>query len=371
LFNCDSDTVAYPSEVFLVWNFGGKREPIQFGSTTMLSAQVQRRIRGKDGGTKQRGGLLIGLGWSSAGVLIVAPRANWKGYLKIGELSCPVALYTAASTSDRVSFHIINRETGHRVQRQMVDADTGKPVDNDDIVKGYEVASGEYIFFDPDEIKAAVPESDKTLELEAFIPCNGVDTIFLDKPYYLAPVDETAAETFDLIRKSLEDKGVAAVAHTVLFRRYRTLLIRPFKTDKGEEGLIASTLNYDYEVRPTKEIFSEIKSFKIEGEMLDLAKHIIDTKKGTFDPSKFDDRYEAALAELIKAKIEGRKLKKKPAPEPKKVSSLLDALRQSAGSSPTAKKAQPDKAASAKAAPKKRSAKKTVSRKEAPQKKAS
>lgn len=283
----------------------------------------------------------------------MAPRANWKGYLKIGELSCPVALYTAASTSDRVSFHIINRETGNRVHRQMVDADTGRQVESEDIVKGYEVSSGQYVFLEPEEVKAAVPESDKTLELETFIPCDGVDTIFIDRPYYLAPADKPSADVFELIRKGLIEKNVAALARTVLFRRLRTLLIRP-----SDNGLIASTLNYDYEVRPAKEIFSDIKSFKIEGEMLDLAEHIIDTKRGEFDPAEFDDRYEAALAELIKAKIEGRKLRKKPKPEPKKVSSLLDALRQSAGGG--------RKSAA------KKTAKKTVSRKTAaPQRKAS
>ena len=256
----------------------------------------------------------------------MAPRANWKGYLKVGELSCQVALYTAASTSDRVSFHIINRETGHRVHRQLVDADTGREVESDDIVKGYEVASGEYVILEPDEVKAAVPQSDKTLELETFIPCGDVDTLFLDRPYYLAPADKAASDVFNLIRKGLEQKNVAALARTVLFRRLRTLLIRP-----NEEGLIASTLNYDYEVRPAKEIFSDIAEFKIEGEMLDLAEHIIDTKRGEFDPTEFDDRYEAALAELIRAKIEGRDLPKKPKPQEKKVSNLLDALRQSAG----------------------------------------
>nr|CAD6598096.1 Ku protein [Rhizobium sp. Khangiran2] len=257
----------------------------------------------------------------------MAPRANWKGYLKVGELSCQVALYTAASTADRVSFNIINRETGHRVHRQLVDADTGKEVTNEDIVKGYEVASGEYVILEPDEIKDAVPNSDKTLELETFIPCGEVDTIFLDRPYYLAPADKAAADVYALIRKGLEEKNVAALARTVLFRRLRTLLIRP-----SDEGLIASTLNYDYEVRAAEEIFSDIPEFKIEGEMLDLARHIISTKKGEFDPTEFDDRYEAALTELIQAKIEGRKLPKRPEPEPKKVSSLLDALRQSAGS---------------------------------------
>jgi len=256
----------------------------------------------------------------------VAPRANWKGYLKVGELSCNVALYTAASTAERVSFNIVNRETGHRVHRQMVDADTGKEVAGDDIVKGYEVASGEYVVLEPEEIKEAVPNSDKTLELETFIPCADVDTIFLDRPYYLAPADKAAADVYALIRKALEEKNVVALARTVLFRRLRTLLIRP-----SEEGMIATTLNYDYEVRSAEEVFADIPDFKIEGEMLDLARHIISTKKGKFDPTEFDDRYETALAELIRAKIEGRKLPKKPKAEPKKVSNLLDALRQSAG----------------------------------------
>ncbi len=285
----------------------------------------------------------------------MTPRANWKGFLKIGELNCPVALYTAASTSDRVSFHIINRKTGNRVHREMLDADTGKVVEGDDIVKGYEVASGQYVVLEPDEVKAALPESDKTLELETFIPCDGVDTIYLDRPYYLAPADRAAADVFDLIRRSLKEKDVAALARTVLFRRLRTLLIRP-----SDEGMVASTLNYDYEVRPAKEIFSDIKTFRIEGEMLDLAEHIIGTKKGTFDPTEFDDRYEAALAELIKAKIEGRKIRRKPAPQPQTVSSLLDALRQSAGSSASSKKTAKKKTAGTKAR-----AGKTVSRKTA------
>ncbi len=278
----------------------------------------------------------------------MAPRANWKGYLKVGELSCQVALYTAASTSDRVSFHIINRETGHRVHRQMVDADTGHEVDKEDIVKGYEVASGEYVVLEPDEVKAAVPQSDKTLEMETFISCGDVDTIFLDRPYYLAPVDKASAEVFNLIRKGLEQKSVAALARTVLFRRLRTLLIRP-----SGDGLIASTLNYDHEVRPADEIFSDIPDFKIEGEMLDLAEHIIGTKRGTFDPTEFDDRYETALAELIRAKIEGRKLPERPKPKEKKVSNLLDALRQSAGASSAKKAASTKKGANAKKSPSK------------------
>lgn len=282
----------------------------------------------------------------------MAPRANWKGHLTLGDLSCAVALYTAASTSDRVSFHIINRRTGHRVQRQMVDAETGKPVKREDIVKGYELSSGDYVLLDPDEIAEAVPESDKTLALETFIPCNEIDTIYLDRPYYLAPADKVSAEVFDLIRHGLEAKSAAALARTVLFRRLRTLLIRPHG-----DGLIATTLNYDYEVRSASEAFAGIKEFKIEGEMLDLAQHIINTKRGSFKPEAFEDRYENALQELVKAKIEGRKPPKKPKPKETNVVNLMEALRMSAGVKESEKKPKrkASQAASDKKSPKRAS----------------
>ena len=265
----------------------------------------------------------------------MAPRANWKGHLTLGDLSCAVALYTAASTSDRVSFHIINRRTGNRVQRQMIDSETGKPVEHDDIVKGFEVASGEYVLLDPQEIADAIPKTDKTLDLETFLPCDEIDTIYLDRPYHLAPADKVSTEIFELIRQGLKATSAAALARTVLFRRLRTLLIRPHG-----DGLIATTLNYDYEVRSAKDAFSDIKEFKIEGEMLDLARHIIDTKRGAFDPEAFEDRYENALQELVKAKIEGRKPPKKPKPKETNVVDLMEALRMSAGATETAKKPQ-------------------------------
>ncbi|SIQ45598.1 Ku protein [Bosea sp. TND4EK4] len=270
----------------------------------------------------------------------MAPRANWKGFLKIAEVSCPVALFTAASTSDRIAFHTINRATGNRVSRQFVDSDTGKPVERDDQVKGYEVSQGDYIVLDPEEVTAAVPESDKTLAVSAFISCSEIDDVYFDKPYYLAPADGAAKEAFALIREGMRKKKVAAIAQTVLFRRVRTVLIRAHGP-----GLIATTLNYDYEVRSAKDAFHDIPEMKIEGEMLELAEHIIKTKKGRFDPAAFDDRYESALAELVKAKAEGRKIERPKEPDRSKVVDLMAALRESAGMSGK----KPKKAAKAKA----------------------
>lgn len=272
----------------------------------------------------------------------MAPRANWKGFLKVGELVCPVALYTAASTSERIAFHMLNRKTGHRLHREFVDSETGKVVEREDQVKGYEAGENDYIALDPEEIAAAVPESDKTLEIDAFIACDDIDDLYFDKPYYLVPSDRHGAEAFALIREGMKATKVAALAETVLFRRVRSLLIRP----EGD-GLIATTLNYDYEVRSAEETFSEIPALKLKGEMLELAEHIIKTKSGRFDPKTFDDRYDAALAEVVKAKIEGRKIKPVKPKAEGKVIDLMEALRQSAGGNEKPAKRKAKKTATA------------------------
>lgn len=272
----------------------------------------------------------------------MAPRANWKGFLKVGELVCPVALYTAASTSDRIAFHMLNRKTGHRLHREFIDSETGKTVEREDQVKGYEVGDGDYIALDPEEIAAALPESDKTLEIEAFIACDDIDDLYFDKPYYLTPSDRHGDEAFALIREGMKKSNVAALAETVLFRRMRTVLIRP----EGQ-GLVATTLNYDYEVRSAEAAFSDVPDIKLKGEMLELAEHIINTKKGRFDPKGFDDRYDAALAEVVKAKIEGRKIKPVKPKTEGKVIDLMEALRQSAGKSEKPAKRKTKKPAAA------------------------
>lgn len=256
----------------------------------------------------------------------MSARAIWKGHLSIGDLGCAVALYSAVNGAERTAFHIINRDTGHRVRREYVDEDSGRPVGKDDLVKGYDTPEGQTVILEPDEIRDAVPESDKRLELSAFLSCDQIDTLYLERPYFLAPADRRSVEAYELIRATMEAQGVAAIARTVLFRRVRSVLVRPHG-----KGLIATTLNYDYEVRDAAESFEDISKVKIEKEMLELARHIIGTKMGEFDPSQYEDRYEAALTELVKAKIAGRKPKKLPKRKPENVTSLLDALRKSAG----------------------------------------
>jgi len=261
-----------------------------------------------------------------------APRAQWKGFLKFGEVACGVALYTAASAAERISFNTLNRQTGNRVRREFIDSETGDVVEREDQVKGYEVDNGQYIVLEPEEVAAAVPESDKTLKITAFIPCNEIDDVYFDKPYYLAP-DKMSADAFVLLRDGMKKAKVAAIAQTVLFRRMRTVLVRAHG-----KGLIATTLNFDYEVRSAREAFEDMPEMEIKGEMLELAQHIIGTKKGTFHVSEADDRYEDALAELVKAKMEGRTLPKPKAVKVSQPSDLLQALRESAGAMAAADK---------------------------------
>lgn len=274
----------------------------------------------------------------------MAARAIWTGVIKIAEIVCPVKMYTAATTSERISLHLVNRKSGQRLRRVYVDEKTDKPVDHEDQAKGYETSEGAYVVLEPEEIAAAVPNSDKTLNVEDFVSCGRIDPTYFDRPYYLLPASDATEDSFVLIREALRRKKAAAIAHTVLFRRLRPVLIRAHR-----EGLIATTLNFDYEVRSSREAFKGISTRKIEPEMLKLAQHILKTKAGKFAPDRFEDRYEQALGELVKAKIEGRKVVPLRKPEPTKSNDLLDALRLSAAGT---EKAQGKAAGKTKAAAK-------------------
>lgn len=275
----------------------------------------------------------------------MAPRAIWKGFLKVSELTFPIALYSAATTSDRIAFHTINRKTGNRVRREYIDEETERTVEREAQVKGYEVAKDQYVLLEQQEVQN-IPESDKTIRIEAFISCEEVDTAYFDRPYFLAPSGTIANEAFAVLREGMLKKKVAALGRAVLFRRIRTVLMRP----QGA-GFVANTLDFDYEVRPAKETFDDIENVQIETEMLDLAKYIIKQKSGSFNPRKFDDRYEAALAELVKAKIAGRRIKAPKPPKETKVVDLMDALRKSAKTSGKTAPAQPKSRRKSKAPP--------------------
>ena len=283
----------------------------------------------------------------------MAPRANWKGYLKLSLVSCAVELYPASTTKDRVAFHMLNRETGHRLRRQLVDEVTGDVVESDEQVRGYEVAKRDYVMLEDDEIGSVAIESTHTIDIESFVPRSEIDEVFFDTPYYLAPDGKVAEEAFAVIRDAMRARKVVGVGRVVLYRRERIVMLEP----RGK-GIAARTLRYGYEVRSDKDVFDDIGDVKVAGEMLDLAEHIIDKKLTHFDPTLFEDRYQTALVELIRAKTGHRPAPKLDAPKPSNVINLMDALRKSIA----AEKREPDKPKPARAAAK--SASNAATRKE-------
>ena len=252
------------------------------------------------------------------------PRANWKGHLKLSLVSCAVALYPATTTSSRIRFNIINKETGHRVRNEVVDSETGEPVPDEDRVKGYKVEGDQYILFDDEELDHVALESTHTIDIESFVPFQSVDRIYLDESFYLVPDDKVGQEAFAVIREAMRDESMVGLARVVLYRRERLLMLQP----RGK-GLIATALRYKNEVRDEKAYFSEIPEIKISKDMIDLASHIIESKTAKFDPAKFEDRYENALADLIKAKRAGKKPPVAAPARPSNVINLMDALRRS------------------------------------------
>ena len=254
----------------------------------------------------------------------MAPRPAWKGYLKLSLVTCAVELTNVVTHTEKVSFRVLNRKTGNTVKRIYVDSETGKPLDDGDEIKGYE-DDGDFIHIEEDEIEAVQIESSHTMALDGFVDKASIQQIYLDTPYYVAPADKVSEEAFAVIRDAMAGKKMAGLARIVLYSRERPVVIEPLG-----KGMVLTTLRYDNTVRQPDTVFGDIKAVKTDQEMTDLAELIIDKKKATFDPSKFDDKYEDALLELIRAKKAGRKAPKaKAAPKPSNVVNLFDALKKS------------------------------------------
>ena len=259
----------------------------------------------------------------------MAPRAYWKGYLKLSLVSCPIALYPASSGSERVSFNRINSKTGNRLKQQMVDAESGEPVDKEDIKRGYEYTKGQYIVVEDEEIDKIKIESTHTIEIDSFVPRSEIDDRYLDDPYYISPTDKVGQEAFSVIRDAMRAKKMVGLARVVLTRREHVVMLEPF-----DKGLLATTLRYPYEIRDQADYFEDIPDLKLPAEMMTLAAHIVDTKAGHFDPKSFEDHYEKALVELLRNKQAGLPVQtigeEKSAP---RVINLMDALKASINAS--------------------------------------
>ena len=252
-------------------------------------------------------------------------RAFWKGYLKLSLVSCPIALYTGTSATERVSFRQINKKTGNRLRQQLVDEVTREPVEGEDKGRGYEYAKNAYIPVDDDELDALAVESKHTIEIDSFVPREQIDERYLDSPYYITPDGQVGQDAFAVIREAMRGKGMVALGRVVLAKRERVIMLEPW-----DKGLMATTLRYPYEIRDAKEYFDDIPDVKVEPDMLKLAEHILQSKATDFDPSQFVDRYEEAVVEMLKKKQAGLPVsRERAAPRPQNVVNLMDALRRS------------------------------------------
>jgi DNA end-binding protein Ku len=248
-------------------------------------------------------------------------------------VSCPIAIYPATSAAERVSFRQINKKTGNRLKQQLVDSETGEPVNSEDKGRGYEIGKNEFVQVEDAELETIQIESTHTIEIDKFVPNAQIDKRYFDSPYYIAPTDKVGQEAFAVIRDAMRGKDMVALGRVVLAKREHVIALEPY-----EKGLLGTTLRYAYEVRNAADYFEDIADVKTPAEMLKLAEHILDTKAADFDPATFVDHYEDALTDLLKRKQGG--LPQKPQveqPQAKIVINLLDALKRSlAAESPEA-----------------------------------
>jgi DNA end-binding protein Ku len=255
----------------------------------------------------------------------MAPRAYWKGYLRLSLVTCPIELFPATSQAEKTHFHQINTRTGNRLRQQMVDEETGRVVDKEHKGRGYELGNGRYVPIEEEELDAVEIESTHTVDIESFVPREQIDKRYLDKPYYITPNGKAGVEAFAVIRDAMKDKDRVALSRIVMAHREHIMALEPLG-----KGILGTTLRYDYEVREEKPYFADVPSPRIPKEMVKLAEHILDTKAGRFDARKFKDQHELALRRLVKRKAAGKKIEApEPQPDRDNVINLMEALRQS------------------------------------------
>jgi DNA end-binding protein Ku len=254
----------------------------------------------------------------------MAPRAYWKGYLKLSLVSCPIAVFPATSDREKISFHQIHKSTGNRIRYRKVDADTGEEVSNDEIIKGYEVSKGQYLELEPEEIEAVAIESKRVVEIDQFVEKNEIDEVYINSPYYVVPDGDIGQEAFAVIREAIRREGMVGIGKIVFTSREHI-----FALEARGKGMLGLTLRYPYEVRNEDEYFDEITDQKVTKDMLDLAAHIVEQKRAKFQPEKFEDRYEDALKDLLQKKQKGIKIERPKIRAPSNVVNLMEALRAS------------------------------------------
>ena len=280
----------------------------------------------------------------------MAARPTWQGHLKLSLVTCPVALFTATTSTNDVRFHLINPETNNRIRMVPTDPNTG-PVERSDLVRGYEVSKDEYVLFDDADFDKVKLESTKTISIDKFVDETDIDRLFWDSPFFVVPEKGAGVEAFAVIRDAMKKQGKVALGCLVLRGKERQLAL-----EVRGKGLVAYTLRAHDEVRDAADYFDDIPTVKADADMVEIAARIIGQKEADFDASDFTDRYDDALREMIKAKSKGGKGTVDVAePVDTNVIDLMAALKNSLkGSATEAKKASLAKKAAAKKVPAKK-----------------
>ena len=258
----------------------------------------------------------------------MAARPFWKGYMKLSLVTCPVAMMAATSEEEKVRFHVLNRRTGHRIQSHYVDAETGRPVDEADEVKGYARGEDDYVLLDDDELESIGLESARTIDIQSFVGAESIDWIWYDTPYYLTPDDPIGEEAYCVIRDAMRSTARVGVSRLVLNRRERAVILKP-----RDNGIVLWTLRFGDEVRDSSEYFAAIRGEKADPELMRLIGDLIKSRKKAWSPDMVADPVQEQLLDIIEAKKKGaKKAKAKPSAEPEppsNVINIMDALRRS------------------------------------------
>ena len=272
----------------------------------------------------------------------MAPRPFWKGYLKLSLVTCPVALTPATSDADKVRFHTLNRRTGNRIVSRYVDAVSGRPVADEDEAKGYARDETSSVVLEDEELEAVRLESARTIDIESFIPADGVDWVWYEAPYYLTPDDPVGEEAYCVIRDAMRSTGVMGVSRLVLNRRERAILLKP----RGE-GMELWTLRYGAEVRDPRDVFASIRDADLDPALLKLVSQLIDERKTSWSPELVRDPVQERLLDLIEEKRKGEthRARREAEPEraPSNVVNIMDALKRSVAAEAGTKKKPPSR----------------------------
>lgn len=264
-------------------------------------------------------------------------RPFWSGHIQISLVSFGVKLFPAVEAKSEIRFHQISRKTGERVRHQKVSTSDQEPVENDDVVKGYEYSKGEYIQIEPAEIAELRIASRSAIEIQQFVDMEELAPALFEKPYFVLPENDAQANAFSVVKKALQQTRKAGLGKIAVGGREHLIAISA-PSDAKLAGMMGYFLRYAEEIRDAGKYFSEVKTGKVDEDQLALAKELIKRKTQTFDPHKFTDDYEVALRELVDAKLKHIPLPRQQASPRGKVINLMDALRRSVKEPPEKKK---------------------------------